>query len=119
MTEYRAGQRVRIEWPDGAAIEDVLVARGREWPRYWTRRWHHAVDDHDGRTVTILAEPRPEEPTKPGAVVLATVHNERCVCNRDADGLWWPQRHARLGEWRNPPWEQMCDPEVIYEGWTP
>lgn len=65
MTTYREGQLVRWEWPDGTGCTDTLASglRGRRF----------GLEPHqlirDGRTVTILAEPKPDEPKGVGAVV--------------------------------------------------
>ena len=118
MSEYKVGQRVRIEWPDGDAVEGTITHRPyEEHPHILltgptsATRWR--VDDTDGRTVTILSEP---EPTGLGAVVRATVNGHRIVCNRDHNGVWWPHRDMGLGEWRTPPWSAMGDPEILFEG---
>ena len=123
MSEYKVGQRVRIEWPDGALIEGVLkddvstLSPSLVIPRggMQVTAWQPDYDSGDGRVVTILSEP---EPTGLGAVVRATVNGHRIVCNRDHNGVWWPHRDMGLGEWRTPPWSAMGDPEILFEGWS-
>jgi hypothetical protein len=108
VTEYRAGQRVRIEWLDGigtTAIEGPLVVGdmaalrveygpdGRDWFYVGSSWWESAA------TVTILSEPRPEEPTGLGAVVEAEWANGGGVSPPTKDhwvrlpnpdgGRWW------------------------------
>jgi len=121
MSEYKVGQRVRIEWPDGSAVEGVVQVQrtgpaisvgAAQFPTWYDLEWVGG----DGRTVTILSEPRPDEPTGLGAVVRATVNGHRIVCNRDHNGVWWPHRDMGLGEWRTPPWSAMGDPEILFEG---
>ena len=127
MSEYKVGQRVRIEWPDGTLIEGVLreaeaslspslvIPRGGSQVLMWQADFGIEGTSRDGRVVTILSEP---EPTGLGAVVRATVNGHRIVCNRDHNGVWWPHRDMGLGEWRTPPWSAMGDPEILFEGWS-
>ena len=119
MTEYRAGQRVRIEWPNGDAVEGILTPRttgagyrltarggGEFWPED-TR-----VDD---RTVTILAGPRPEEPMRLGAVATASNVSGRLVRIEPVaagDAYVWVDRDACCHSW-----ESLRDPVVLHYGW--
>lgn len=107
---YKPGQRVRIEWPDGTTVEGVLTSNvqvGR------TAFMPYEVG-HDGRNVTILSEPRPDEPTGLGAVVRASV--ERRVPEpwvREPWGGWVSEDGSRR------PWSALIDPVVLHEGWVP
>jgi hypothetical protein len=127
MSTYRAGQRVRIEWPNGDALEGTLAERPFDGLQATltgptTRIWM-PIDVVDGRTITILAEPRPEEPTGLGSVVEAA-----CVHDEDFRRTW-----VRLDEvwvsagWVGPPpakdgaddWDSLIDPVVLHAGWEP
>lgn len=123
MTAYRAGQRVRAEWPDGSAVEgvcewrpgndlvipvgDIVVGLG-------------ALLAKDC-TITILAGPRPEEPTGLGAVVEAAYADhprQKWISNRgDADGP--RNRWTSIPYWGFLDWDCLIDPVVLHEGWTP
>ena len=122
MSKYRAGQRVRIEWPDGHVLEGLVqLVNGHPFVRaplgldkYWLDR------DHEAPTVTTLSEPRPDEPTGLGAVVEASalpilggepVSRRRWVLS---EGWTW---HAVRMEPRK--WTDLIDPVVLSEGWTP
>jgi hypothetical protein len=71
VTEYRAGQRVRVEWPNGDAVEGtIMLAYGvpilhvEPAARGPLRLDQRGPDD--GRTVTILPSP-PSPPPPTGA----------------------------------------------------
>ena len=130
MTTYRAGQRVRIEWPepdDGFVMEGRLVLRSMK-PGVADESL--ALDAPDAYywlstvpgncTVTILSEPRPDEPTGLGAVV-------RAECDGYL-GLWVRQRGAEVARnhgwfWcsgdHHRAWDELINPVVMSEGWTP
>lgn len=123
--KYRVGQRVRIEWPDGTLVEGLLSSSPSGKPILYTPVWSQCFDPSisgDGRTVTILSEPRPEEPKGLGAVVRA-----RARIGADPPGRVWI-RIAKGGErsvcWRSPDflgpvwatWDNMIDPVVLSEG---
>lgn len=123
MTEYRAGQKVRIEGQSWA-IEGILFTGPRErlfvdmpgddyeWP----------IDEWDaGRaTVTVLSEPRPEEPTGLGAVVEAAASG---VEGSPPDvRATWLRVHGDYWERDNGvgvAWRFLVDPVILSEGWTP
>lgn len=140
MAEYHAGQRVRIEWPDGSAVEGTLVApRDYSDPSLGPVVYVPSMSGYtapeiggDGRTVTVLSEPpRPEEPTGPWAVVEAAApwRTARAAFVREPGGLWvhflipnerfrppkW--QRDKVTEWAN--WSDLIDPVVLSEGWTP
>ena len=116
-TPYRAGQRVRVEWPDGSAAEGVV-----EWSN--ANGWAMPLGDiyvgldalaAKPTRITVLAESRPAEPVGLGAVV----HDGAGVLHVriwDAPYPWVPV---------GPPiapskWEQLPLPITIRsEGWTP
>jgi hypothetical protein len=73
----------------------------------------------EGATVTVLSEPRPEEPTGLGAVVEAdseSVPTPRRVWTRipreTGDNLWHDGAYLVK-------WSDLIDPVVLHEGWTP
>jgi hypothetical protein len=78
------------------------------------------LDPGDNRTVIILSEPRPEEPTGLGAVVEAdseSVPTPRRVWTRitrwwTGDNLWHDGAYLVK-------WSDLIDPVVLHEGWTP
>jgi hypothetical protein len=116
VNQYRAGQRVRIEWPNGVLVEGPLTPAACG-VGYILRVHDYAyVPDYmgDGRTVTILSEPRPEEPTGLGAVVVAsTATNEvrrKWVLN---DAWWWHSSGQEPHRWMG-----LIQPVVQSEGWT-
>lgn len=111
MTTYRVGQRVRIEWPDGSAVEGYLQ-KDACVVRYADRHYcDSVVAERDGATITVLSEPRPEEPTGLGAVVMVGERGRLRV--RVQEGKW---RDSSLNLYG---WEQNPDPVVVLsEGWT-
>ena len=128
MTAYRVGQRVRVTWPNGTAVEGTLAPKfdaglavlvpaqnGTEWP-VWIGDSNGAdLIAEDYAEVTILSEPRPEEPTGLGAVVEASigrlVRTESC---RVGDDRVWVDSNADAYLWI-----ELVDPVVLHEGWTP
>ena len=129
MSEYKAGQRVRIEWPNGSAVEGVLTT-----PRYGgspsvavpraggeTTLWQPGAQVADNRVVTILSEPRPDEPTGLGAVVEASWRDrgrELFVRARRDRYQWRPEKEYSTTN-LYVPWDDLIDPVVLSEGWTP
>jgi hypothetical protein len=125
VSGYRAGQRVRVEhtgtlsatadglwicWDDLGAPGPMLVdSDGKR------ARWI------EGATVTVIAEPRPEEPTGLGAVVEAGYKDharQKWVSNRgDSDGP--RNRWTSIPYWGFLDWDCLIDPVVLAEGWTP
>lgn len=113
MTEYRAGQRVRIE-VEGVVLEAMESGALRVTVDVDGESWYLRAPAH-GVTVTVLSEPRPEEPTGLGAVVEARV------------GVWglrrWLRNFSGLWVTDHPimpvPWSDLIDPVVLSEGWKP
>lgn len=133
MTTYRVGQRVRIEWPDGSAVEGVL--RPQRYsdtlsvvvPRAGggETMWQPGAQMNDGRTVTILSEPRPEEPTGLGSVVEARVRVGVLpflfvrVSPESGEYVWRVvDPRSVLGN-SFYMWSTLIDPVVKSEGWKP
>lgn len=121
MSKYRAGQRVRIEWKNGSVVEGVLE-RDRDGatlsvivPRAGAERTMWQPDFEDGRVVTILSEPRPEEPTGLGAVVEAYEYPgsplRRWVRTEYENSPWVFPGHSSK-------WANLIDPVVLSQGWT-
>ena len=137
MTEYRAGQRVRIEWPDGSAVEGIVkvgcgFAGGDptpclDVPRSTMRIFlsYSGTKTMDGGNVTVLSEPRPEEPTGLGAVVEALFHSPEML--GEARQVWvrrvirddahLPQQWVSEDGHMYAPWNYLEDPVVLREGW--
>ena len=122
MTTYRAGQRVRIEIEGMLrTTEDIgsppggLVFQADDG---WPTPFRFVDGDFAGIArngiITVLSEPRPEEPTGLGAVVEAAI------------GDWEPRRWLRTftGHWAtnapivDVPWADLLDPVVLSQGWT-
>ena len=118
MTEYKVGQRVRVE------VEGIVS---------WAKSHHPDVQvkpinggdpllfEMDGSAeITVLSEPRPDEPKGLGAVVEA---------GSPYDGQRYPyvRTPGRVGgddRWYRATgmcsmWESLIDPVVLREGWTP
>ena len=131
MTEYRKGQRVRVEWPNGSAVEGPVVMEpaGGPWVTYGARGRMACIEPSAlkaaGATVTVLAEPRPEEPTGLGAVVEAGG-----IKHLNGGGFWialheiWIALHEDArepqGAWiTRRGWADLIDPVVLHEGWQP
>lgn len=133
MTTYRAGQRVRIEWPDDdAAMEGRLIARSftglvREQLSLAMPDAYYALENLPGDcTVTVMSEPRPDEPTGLGAVVEASAADVAVGAR-----LTWVRARTERNEWRPSTevycdnsgfyraWASLIDPVVLSEGWTP
>ena len=124
MTTYRVGQRVRIEWPDGTAVEGYLQ-KDACVVKYANRHYSDiVVAERDGATITVLSEPRPEEPTGLGAVVEADDNRPE----KEGRTRWVRFRGyglMALPEWctedgcRSDYWPDLIDPVVLFEGWTP
>ena len=117
MTTYRAGQRVRIEWPsDGSAVEGVLDSNLKLAISKLGGYWIYVTSARAAEgTVTVLSEPRPDEPTGLGAVVEASIADwgtRRWI--RTFDGNW--ATDAPICTVR---WSDLIDPVVLSEGWTP
>jgi len=130
VSGYRVGQRVRIEWPEGSAVEGSLTACGccdgcdepilviAHVGKADHHFWADPTIDDDGRTVTVLAEPRPDEPTGLGAVVEASSRNadrRRWVRLEDERDPWyWADS---LG-WECVSWNRLVDPVILSQGWS-
>jgi hypothetical protein len=117
MSKYREGQTVRIVWPNGTLIEGVL--NGFVTVTIPPTGFHVYVEDgtytRDGRVITILSEPRPDEPTGLGAVVKAYEYPGsplRTWVLTDWDRPW-------TCKGRSSHWSNLIDPVVMDEGWTP
>jgi hypothetical protein len=121
MSKFREGQTVRITWPNGTIIEGVL---NRSLyvdcpPSGYAFYVEEGAYTRDGRTVVVLSEPRPDEPTGWGAIVEAaskSFPNKRRVYLRDNMSytkIYW---RSTLG---TTPWSELVDPVVLCSGWTP
>jgi hypothetical protein len=125
VSGYREGQRIRAEWPDGGAVEGVVE---------WRPANDLVIPVGDivvglgallakGCTVTVLSEPRPEEPTGLGAVVKATCDGYDGEWVRQSGGADGSAGRARGWFWcgggHHRGWAELIDPVVLHEGWTP
>lgn len=121
MTKYREGQRVRIEWPNGSAVEgtveirygDLQIAIGEITPTWWM------VDftGSDNRVVTILPT---MEPIGLGAVVEASWRDrprELFIRARRDSYQWRPEKEYATTN-LYVPWSDLIDPVVLSEGWV-
>ena len=109
MTEYKVGQRVRIEWPDGTLVEGVLNSN-MQVGRTTFMPYEAGCD---GRTVTILAEPRPEEPQGLGAVVEAAYQDHGrqqwvSVRGKGEEKSRW----VSIPYWGFIGWDNLSDPVI-------
>lgn len=120
MTEYKAGQRLRMEWNGGGAIEGVVVESSAQDLKLVVRNEDTNVvavwlTSYNAKTakIAVLAEPKPPEPTKLWAVV------------RDADGFLWSkfynhpnitERWVDAGGYRNRAYADIAAVEVIFPG---
>jgi hypothetical protein len=128
MSDYRAGQRIRAEWPDGGAVEGVVE---------WRPANDLVIPVGDivvglgallakDCTVTVLSEPRPEEPTGLGAVVEADCPAKATIPRVTGRRRW--ARTSLVGQpWMSSEdgvycdwiaWSDLIDPVVLAEGWT-
>ena len=126
MIEFRAGQRIRLE--NEGTLKDALTSSSKGLAIHW--------DGADGEgpllayengqrvawaqqaTITVLAEPRPEEPTGLGAVVEAGYEGVG-----DRRYMWV---HIGYGQWVDKGtggdlgvasrWDELLDPNVIHVG---
>ena len=114
MTTYRVGQRVRIEWPDGTAVEGYLQ-KDACVVKYANRHYYSdiVVAERDGATITVLAEP---EPQGMGAIVEAQLNanGPRRRWMRDFDGTWTEEFTATPAKWAH-----LTNQVILAEGWTP
>jgi hypothetical protein len=124
VTKYREGQRVRIEWPNGSAVEGVVefryddpsIAIGEVAPTWWV------VDTEtrevvDNRVVTILPA---REPLGLGAVVEASWRDrprELFIRARRESYQWRPEKEYATTN-LYVPWSDLIDPVVLSEGWV-
>jgi hypothetical protein len=115
---------VRIEFPNGTAVEGYVM-RDLCYVEFGFGRALDMIgaemDPEPIRPViTVLAEPRPEEPTGLGAVVEAAYADhprQKWVNNRgDADGP--RNRWTSIPYWGFLDWDCLVDPVVLSEGWT-
>jgi hypothetical protein len=119
MSEYRVGQKVFIEWPDGSSVTGTVGELGGRLFVNFSGNAKRNVDlewaKEEGATVTILAEPRPDEPTGLGAVVetYGALTDEREKWVLMDKGRW---RGQRSGFYRD--WVGLIDPVVLSEGWV-
>ena len=113
---YHVGQRVRIEWPDGATAEGTLRADPFYGdPVLFVPGCEGYIDPsmhHDYRTVTVLREPIPDEPT--GRLALFEGTNGRIYIR--LNGAWFRVL--------NPPaagdWSEFADGgRVVWAGEQP
>lgn len=121
MIAYRAGQRVRIELDgevlevfDGFALKVRADVDGCSWYFKAPAR---------GTTVTVLSDPRPDEPPGLGAVVEAgtSTGGDRRQWVRIPDTIdAFDARRTWIASGMNPrEWADLIDPVVLSEGWTP
>lgn len=109
VNDYVAGQRIKVE------VEGKIgrVASGYiELVPDMGDTWGISLDG--SATITVLAEPRPDEPKGLGAVVeAACVHVEdRQMWIRDQNENWRSQ-HGSPDDW-----DSLIDPVVKSHGWT-
>lgn len=124
MIEYQAGQRVRIEFPASDAlpgkvtVEGVLEIEGATGKPvlYVPGTGGYIMPELDGqdRIVTVLAEPRPEEPRNLGAVVIAGFEEqcERRVFVHVGAATWYGVGIGLVS------WPLLTDPVIEHEGWV-
>ncbi len=97
MTEYRVGQRVRVEDVQEGIVtgvdDGVIYVSGNA-------RMTDGSPYDMTRTITILSEPKPDEPKLLGAVV------------RDGDSMVWA-----LAEPGRAPWRRL-GPEWVWRAWA-
>lgn len=89
MTEYRVGQKVRVE-----DVQEGIVTRAERELIYIdgiARMTGGSPDRAMTRTITVIEEPKLAEPTGLGAVV------------RDAHGNTW----SRSGVFQSAPWRKL------------
>ena len=78
----------------------------------------------DGRTVTVLAEPRPDEPQRIAAVVRAD-HEARSGLTRHTAEIVRFKRERKIHAWWCVDcfavcgWDDLIDPVILSPGWTP
>jgi hypothetical protein len=135
VTKYRAGQRVRIEWPTGAVLEGPITYIGGTQPENGCvlsigNAVSVDVPGVDDRVVTVLSEPRPDEPQGLGAVVEARFIT---ASFEDEDRKRYVRRPLNIGDagyaidqfWVSEDgrtyssWRHLRGPVVLSEGWTP
>lgn len=109
MTEYRVGQRVRVE----EVFEGVVtgVERGYIYIDGFARKTS-ATSAYVTRTITVLSEPKPDEPTGRGAVVRDGEGSEWSLAERGEARPW-----RRLGtpwDWRD--WGDIDAVEILFPG---
>lgn len=120
MSEYEVGQRVRMEWPDGSAVEGTVCMPNRGIPD----RLYVCIDGayfrlNDRKRITVLSEPPVDEPTGLGAVVEAGQASTKWnrigrVLWVKIEGGWWVNRTNNL----TVRWALLSDPVVKHEGWV-
>lgn len=138
---FKAGQKVRAEWHNGSgAIEGMLVEDSTYAGGLVLRMhpWRSGGSQHicpmsiagllELGTVTVLAEPRPEEPTGLGAVVRARFGDSFDEGLRERMGrtVWV----RRVGQKKSQPawvthdgnyyseWDRLTDIEILQQGWS-
>lgn len=122
MSKYKVGQRVRVEYANGTVLEGVL-APGRSGGRFsisvgWTNPVPVPIAS-EASAITILAEPRPEEPKGLGAVVEAGINHNYGPTDPYRE-IWvrtkydWVQCNGTL----RANWVDLADPIVKHEGWS-
>jgi hypothetical protein len=77
-SRYAQGTKVRLEWPDGFALEAVVDDKDRVgMPGDSTNRWAMYMTSAlaSQAKITVLSTPRPQEPAEPGSVVWARMEN--------------------------------------------
>lgn len=125
MNRYREGQKVRIDYAKGGAIEGEVQIRSGVYYLITDGSIYSALGNAEAtseRIITILSEPRPDEPQGLGAVVEAgsPLDGKRYhyVKSPRRSGAWWRAGGAN-DDGFNSPWDSLIDPVVLSEGWKP
>lgn len=117
--EFKVGQRVRVDG-SGRAIEGMIISEPPPVRTLWVDVESHVFPM--GRmqkvgTITILSQPRPEEPKGLGAVVEAHVAknpDRRQFIRIVGDVNLWQAPSGWLFDW-----DELIDPVVLSEGYLP
>lgn len=102
MPEFKVGQLVKAEWPDGQlVVGEVPQYTGSDTALYLRlptgacyRLTPTISNALEGATFTVVKEPPIEQPT--GAFALVQAHGG-VVFRRFADGFWVPYGYAEHG----------------------
>lgn len=107
--DFRVGQKVRISDVREGVVTDILDTGFIHLGGYG---WVSIDPPSTSRTITVLSEPKPDEPTMLGSVVLDK-DGDVWIGERHMDGrhLW---RNASTGMWRT--WSHVDAVEVLFPG---